>query len=172
MEISEIYDQIRELQDRKDELDEKIKDYKNLLDKEVDPERDPELKIVHIPTYVENQKDYLAQRFPTFNVESIDGNRAKLREKENFVPKKVVFDDGGQFYRRISRGKPTVNLELLKEHYPEHYEAVVKYVPELDEEKLVAKIEEDPTFLEIIEEVIEMSRPSVSLVAQKPTGAK
>jgi hypothetical protein len=40
-------------------------------------------------------------------------------------------------------------------------------VPEIDEIKLNEKLENDPDFLSAVEEVLEMIRPSVALVATK-----
>jgi len=108
-------------------------------------------------------------RYPTYEIISIEDQTAKIQEKEEYIPKKIVFENGGQFYRRISHGKPVINVELLKNNYPKQYDEIIKMVPEIDEEKLNNKLENDSEFLMIIEEVLEMSRPSVAYVATKPS---
>jgi|APGre2960657468_1045069.scaffolds.fasta_scaffold22947_5 hypothetical protein len=166
----EIYEKIRELQALKDSVEEKIKDYKNQLDSQLKPERDPAIKIVPIPQYISGDTDaekYLSHRYPTYDVLVIDGDTARIQEKESYVPKKIVFDNGGQFYRRVSHGKPTINLNLLQKNYPFYYDSIIKMVPEIDEIKLNEKLENDPDFLSAVEEVLEMIRPSVALVATK-----
>lgn len=147
----------------------KLKNYKKVLDSNIVSEREPEIKIVNIPTYVSDVDEYLSNRYPTYDVISIEDRTAKIQEKESYVPKKIVFGNGGQFYRRISHGRPTINLELLKNNYPDAYESVIKMIPEIDEEKLNEKLSNDPEFLMIIEEVLQMSRPSVAYVTTKPT---
>jgi hypothetical protein len=169
MDTTEIYQKIKELQELKDSIEFDIKKYKNMLDGQLSPERDPEVKIVEIPEYIEDVEEYLSQRYPTFDLISLDNRTAKIREKETFVPKKIVFENGAQFYRRISHGKPTINLDLLQSNYPSYFEEIVTLVPEIDERKLNNKLENDPEFLRVIEEVLEMTRPSVALVATKPT---
>lgn len=165
----EIYEEIRKLQDIKDSTEEKIKHYKALLDAQLTPEREPEIKFVNIPDYVEEAEEYLSQRYPTYDLISIDGNTAKIVEKDSYVPKKILFENGGQFYRRISHGKPTINVDLLQENYPSYFEEIVTLVPEIDENKLNQKLETDPDFLRVVEEVLQLNRPSVALVATKPT---
>jgi len=100
---------------------------------------------------------------------SFEDGVAKIQEKESFVPKKIVFENGAQFYRRISHGKPTINLSLLEENYPSYFEEITTLIPQIDEDKLNEKLENDPDFLAVVEEVLEMTRPSVALVATKPT---
>ena len=165
----EIYDKIRELQDLKDSVENDIKKYKSMLDSQLTPERSPEIKFVNIPNYVQDMEEYLAQRYPTYDLVSIEDRTAKIVEKESYVPKKIVFENGGQFYRRISHGKPTINIDLLKENYPSYFEEIVTLVPEIDEKKLNDKLENDPEFLGIVEEVLQMTRPSVAFVATKPS---
>ena len=169
MNATEIYEEIRKLQDLKDSVEEKIKQYKNLLDSQLSPERNPEIKFVNIPKYVEEIEEYLSQRYPTYDLLLVEGNTAKIVEKDSYVPKKIVFENGGQFYRRISHGKPTINLDLLKENYPSYFEEIVKMVPEIDENKLNHKLESDSDFLRVVEEVLHLTRPSVALVATKPS---
>jgi hypothetical protein len=169
MKPEELYEKIRELQTLKDSIEEDIKDYKNRLDSQLKPERAPEIKIVNIPNYIEDVKEYLGQRYPTYDLVEINDGEARIQEKESYVPKKIIFDNGGQFYRRVSAGKPTINLNLLEKNYPDHYESIIKMVPEIDEKKLNEKLENDPEFLGVVEEVLEMVRPSVALVATKPT---
>jgi hypothetical protein len=169
MKPEEIYEKIRELQTLKDSVEEQIKGYKTQLDSQLEPERAPEVKIVNIPEYIEDVNEYLGQRYPTYDIVEINGKEAKIQEKESYVPKKIVFDNGGQFYRRVSHGKPTINLNLLEKNYPTYYESIIKMVPEIDESKLNEKLENDPIFLGIIEEVLEMTRPSVALVTTKPS---
>lgn len=164
----EIYEQIRRLQDIKDSTEEKIKEYKALLDSQLTPERKPEVKFVNIPKYVEEIEEYLSQRYPTYDLVSINEKTAKIVEKDSYVPKKILFDDGGQFYRRISHGKPTINLDLLQKNYPSYFEDIVTLVPEIDEYKLNKKLETDPDFLRAVEEVLQLNRPSVALVTTKP----
>jgi hypothetical protein len=168
MKTLEIYEKIRELQELKDSVESDIKKYKTMLDEELSPERDPEIKFVEIPQYVESPEEYLQQRYPTFDLVSIDGTNAKIVEKESYVPKKIIFDNGGQFYRRISHGKPTINLDMLKNNYPNYFEDITTLVPQIDEKKLNIKLENDPDFLRVVEEVLEMTRPSVAFVATKP----
>lgn len=165
----EIYDKIRELQILKDSVEDEIKKYKNMLDSQLTPERNPEIKFVLIPDYVEDVKEYLSQRYPTYDFLSLEDRTAKIIEKESYVPKKIVFENGGQFYRRISHGKPTINIDLLKQNYPSYFEEIITMVPEIDEKKLNNKLENDPDFLRIVEEVLQMNRPSVAFVATKPT---
>lgn len=165
----EIYDKIRDLQVLKDSVEEDIKKYKGMLDECLSPERDPEIKFVNIPPYVKDIDKYLESRYPTYDFISFEDGIAKIQEKESYVPKKIVFENGGQFYRRVSHGKPTINLERLRENYPSHYDEIIKMVPEIDEEKLNQKLSEDPEFLGIVEEVLEMVRPSIALVATKPS---
>jgi hypothetical protein len=169
MDTTEIYQKIRELQDLKDSVESDIKKYKNMLDSELLPERDPEIKIIEVPEYIEDIGEYLSQRYPTFDLVSLDQRTAKIKEKEAFVPKKIVFENGAQFYRRISHGKPTINTDLLQKNYPSYFQEIITLVPEIDEQKLNNKLENDPDFLRVIEEVLEMTRPSVALVATKPT---
>jgi hypothetical protein len=140
-----------------------------MLDSELLPERDPEIKIIEVPEYIEDIGEYLSQRYPTFDLVSLDQRTAKIKEKEAFVPKKIVFENGAQFYRRISHGKPTINTDLLQKNYPSYFQEIITLVPEIDEQKLNNKLENDPDFLRVIEEVLEMTRPSVALVATKPT---
>lgn len=169
MNTTEIYEKIRELQTLKDSVESDIKKYKTMLDQELSFERNPEIKIVQIPEYIEDVEEYLNQRYPTFDIISIENSEAKIQEKESFVPKKIVFENGAQFYRRISHGKPTINLELLKKNYPNYFDEITTLVPEIDERKLNQKLENDSEFLRVVEEVLEMTRPSVALVATKPT---
>ena len=172
MQPEEIYNKIRELQTLKDTVEADIKKYKDMLNSQLSPERDAEVKIVIIPTYVEDAEEYLGRRYPTYDILMIDGDTAKIQEKESYVPKKIVFENGGQFYRRISHGSPKINLELLEKYYPDRYDSIIKMVPEVDEDKLNRYLENDPEFLGIIEEVLEMTRPSVALVATKPSEEK
>jgi len=169
MNTTDIYEKIRELQDLKDSVEADIKKYKNMLDSEIVPERQAEVKIFDVPEYVEDIEEYVQQRYPTFDIVSVSGRTVKIQEKESYVPKKIIFENGAQFYRRISHGKPTINLELLKDNYPSYFEEIVTLVPEIDEYKLNKKLENDPDFLRVVEEVLQMTRPSVALVATKPT---
>jgi len=168
MKLTEIYQKIRELQELKDSVEEDIKKFKSMIDSQLTPVRNPEIKFVKIPSYVLDAEEYLSKRYPTFDFISLEDNVAKIREKESFVPKKIVFENGGQFYRRISHGKPTINLNLLKENYPSYFEEITILVPEIDEKKLNHKLENDPEFLGVVEEVLEMQRPSVAFVTTKP----
>jgi len=169
MNQTEIYEKIRELQELKTSIEEDIKKYKSMMDESLSPERDPEIKMIQIPEYIEDVEEYLAQRYPTFKMISFEDGVAKIQEKESFVPKKIVFENGAQFYRRISHGKPTINLSLLEENYPSYFKEITTLIPQIDEDKLNEKLENDPDFLAVVEEVLEMTRPSVALVATKPT---
>lgn len=168
MNTTEIYEKIRELQELKDSVEVDIKKYKKMLDGKISPERQAEIKIFEVPDYVEDIEEYVQQRYPTFDILSISNRTVKIQEKESYVPKKIVFENGAQFYRRISHGKPTINLDLLKKNYPSYFEDIVTLTPEIDEEKLNTKLETDPEFLRVVEEVLQMTRPSVALVATKP----
>lgn len=168
MKPEELYEKIRELQSLKDDIETDIKKYKTLLDQELVPEREPEVKIIEVPEYISDIELYVENRYPIFDIVNINGRAVKIVEKDSYVPKKMVFDNGGQFYRRVSHGKPTINIELLKENYPKYYDSIVTMVPEIDEAKLNQKLEDDPDFLRVVEEVLQMVRPSVALVATKP----
>jgi hypothetical protein len=170
MNINETYEKILELQDQKENLEKQIKDYKQELDSMLKSERDPEIRIIYIPDYVSNIDEYISTRFPIYDLISVDEElrTAKIQEKDSFVPRKIVFDNGGQVYRRISRGKPSVDIESLQKGYPDIYSDLIKMVPEIDEEKFNQRIEEDPEFLNIIEEVIKMEKPYVAVVVSKP----
>lgn len=172
MNLTEIYEKIRELQELKDSVESDIKKYKSMLDKELVPDRQAEVKIFDVPEYVEDIEEYVQHRYPTFDILSVSGRTVKIQEKESYVPKKIVFENGAQFYRRISHGKPTINLDLLKKNYPDYFEEIITLTPTIDEDKLNNKLETDPDFLRVVEEVLEMTRPSVALVATKPSEAE
>jgi hypothetical protein len=166
-EENEIYENIINLQKEKTEIDKKIKELKEQLDELVIPERDREIKIVHIPEWVEEKEEYINNRFSVYDLVSVDDNIAKIEEKEEYVPKKMEFADGGQFYRRISKGKVSIDLNELQNAYPDIFCEIVSLYPEIDQAKIERKLEEDPEFLSIIEEVIKMEKPSVSSVVSK-----
>lgn len=166
---NDIYQKIIDLQKSKNDLEKEIKDLKNELDELVIPEREAEVKIVFIPEWVEDKVSYLENRFSVYDIESIneENNTAKLTEKENFIPKKMEFSDGGQFYRRISKGKISIDLYELQKVYPDIFCEIVSLYPEINQDKVNKKLEEDPEFISILEEVIKMEKPSVSSVVSK-----
>lgn len=168
-EENDIYQKIIDLQKTKTEVEKEIKNLKNELDDLIIAEREAEIKIVFIPEWVENKKEYLENRFSVYEIVSIneENNTAKLQEKEDFVPKKMEFSDGGQFYRRISKGKVSIDLYELQNVYPDIFCEIVSLSPEIDQHKVNKKLEQDPEFITILEEVIKMEKPSVSSVVSK-----
>jgi hypothetical protein len=168
-EQSDIYEKIKELQDKKTDLDNEIKQFKKELEELVDSTRDAEIKVVFIPEFIENEVAYLEGRFPSYDIVKIneDNRTATVKEKEEFVPKKMEFADGGQAYRRISKGKVKVDLWELQKGYPEIFSDIVMLIPELNEDRVNKRLEEDPEFLNVLEEIIKMEKPSVSFVVSK-----
>jgi len=168
-EQNDIYEKIKELQDKKSEIDKEIKTFKKELEELVDSARDAEIKVVFIPEFVENTNSYLEGRFPSYEIVKIneDNRTATIKEKDEFVPKKMEFSDGGQAYRRISKGKVRVDLWELQKGYPEIFSDIVMMVPEINEEKINQRLEENPEFLNVLEETIKMDKPSVSFVVSK-----
>ena len=165
----DIYEKIIDLQKSKNDLEKEIKNLKNELDELVVSEREAEVKIVFIPEWVEDKITYLENRFSVYEVESLneENNTAKLTEKENFIPKKMEFSDGGQFYRRISKGKISIDLYELQKVYPDIFCEIVSLYPEINQDKVNKKLEKDPEFISILEEVIKMEKPSVTSVVSK-----
>lgn len=168
-EENELYERILDLQKRKTDIESEIKNLKKELDALVIAEREAEVKLVFIPEWVEDKKEYLKNRFSVYDIVSIneENNTAKLQEKEEFVPKKMEFSDGGQFYRRISKGKVSIDLHELQNVYPDIFCEIVSLNPEIDENKVNQKLENDPEFLSVLEELIKMDKPSVSSVVSK-----
>ena len=93
MNSEEIYKKIIDLQLQKDLIEEEIKNYKKVLDSNIVSEREPEIKIVNIPTYVSDVDEYLSNRYPTYDVISIEDRTAKIQEKESYVPKKSAMTE-------------------------------------------------------------------------------
>lgn len=168
-EESRLYEKIIDLQKTKTDIESEIKSLKKELDELVISEREPEVKIVFIPEWVENKQEYLQNRFSVYDIISIneENNTAKIQEKNEFIPKKMEFSDGGQFYRRISKGKVSIDLYELQSVYPDIFCEIVSLVPEIDENKVNQKLEEDPEFISVLEELIKMEKPSVSSVVSK-----
>lgn len=164
-----LYQKIIDLQKSKNDLEKEIKELKVALDELVIPEREAEVKLVFIPEWVEDKKGYLENRFSVYEIVSIneENNTAKLQEKETFIPKKMEFADGGQFYRRISKGKISIDLYELQNVYPDIFCEIVSLYPEIDQDKVNKKLDEDPEFISILEEVIKMEKPSVTSVVAK-----
>lgn len=174
MEINSIYKKIIDLQDQKSKIESEIKEYKKRLDSLIEAERDPEIKIVYIPEFITDVIEYLEERFPTYSFVSMneDSRMATIKELDNFVPKKKEFEDGGMAYRRISKGRATIDLDELQKRYPDIFSDIVMMVPEIDENKVNEMLQDDPSFLEIIEDVLRVENPSVAIVVSKSKKVK
>jgi hypothetical protein len=174
MEPTEVYLKLLELQEQKTAIEQEIKNYKNELDSLMVAERDPEIKTIFIPNYI-NEEDivsYLDNKFPAYEIVKIkvDGSFATIKEKEEFVPKKMEFPGGGKVYRRISKGRPSIDLDQLQTANAEIFSEIVTLVPEIDEDKLNQLIERDSSIIDVIEESIKMESPSVAIVVSKGKG--
>ena len=174
MKDDEIYREIIDLQNQKNKIELKIKDLKNELDSMIETERNPENKMIFIPDYVTNIKEYLMSRFPTYDFVSFneDTRVADIVEKDIYVPKKKEFEDGGQVYRRVSKGKPSIDLDELQKGYPDIFSDIVMMVPEINETKVNEFLDSDPEFLDILQSVIKMESPSVAIVVSKSKKVK
>jgi hypothetical protein len=176
VEANEIYLKILDLQEQKSTVEQDLKDYKKQLDNLMIAERDPEIKTVYIPHYVDDVNEYVNSKFPTYNlleVRELDDLNlqptivAKIQEKDEFVPKKMEFSDGGKIYRRISKGRPSIDLDKLQTANVDIFSEVVTLVPEIDENKLNELIERNANVIDVIEECIKMESPSVAIVVSK-----
>lgn len=168
-EQNDIYEKIKELQENKTNLDNEIKQLKQELDELVVSERDPEVKIVWVPEFVEDVEKYLEGRFPVYDIVKYneENRTATIKEKDEFVPKKMEFSDGGTAYRRISKGKASLDLWQLQAVNPDVFSEIVMMVPEISEDAVNRKLDEDPDFISTLEEIIKMEKPSVSFVVSK-----
>lgn len=177
MEASELYKNILDLQAQKTDIDTQIKTLKKQLDDLMVSEREPEIKIVYLPDFVKEQDvvSYITERFPTYEIVSISDEppfAVKISELNSYLPKKMEFEDGGQAYRRISKGRPSIDLDALQSNYPEIFSQIVTLVPEIDESKVEDLIEENPSVIDILEATLKMESPSVSIVVAKSRKAE
>lgn len=177
MEASKVYKNILELQSQKNKIEEQIRSLKKELDDLMVSEREPEIKIVYLPEFVQKEDvvSYVQERFPTYEIVSISEEppfSVKISELDSYIPKKMEFEDGGQAYRRISKGRPSIDLNVLQSNYPEIFSKIITLVPEIDESKVDALIEEDPSTIDILEATLKMESPSVAIVVSKSRKAE
>ena len=167
--IKEKMKEFRELRDKKDKITDlyntKKAELYNLINIEVG--NGPEM-LIDIPETVplspELIKNYVLGKHPEGTITNIDFEKRVVRmfvsaDYQRFT----LSDDRGTLERRVNRGKPYLDLDLLKIIDKDVYDKVITLEPVLDEHKLEKVILEDEEARESVQNALKAAKPKPAL---------
>jgi hypothetical protein len=168
-EIKELHKELQKLKKEKDEIDNIYEEKKAELHKLINETvGDGHEIFVNIPDWVplspELIKNFALGKHPEATITNIDFEKRLVRL---FIPaeyKRFTHEDEyGKIERRINRGKPFLDLDLLRIIDEDIWEKVTRAQIVLDEYELEKLIKSDENVLETVQNAIKTTKPKTAL---------
>ena len=125
-----------------------------------------------------SKEDFVATRFPNWEVEHIEKNTALnktvfvLKQNYHYVPGVVDIEDGDKILRvskEVSEYTPEMDWDTLKQERPDLFERLAQPVTsyEIDEENFAKLIDESPEELATIQRHMRVKPPTLRATARR-----